>query len=136
MKYKAIFTLKLFVSILYPAKTFLAASNLGTPDTSRNLHGFTTRFYADEGNFDLLCNHIPVFFVRDAIRVSDAISHLAPSPVNNMADPDHFWSLFAKYPEATNMLTWFFSDRRYVKYHWIPLAGEEFIMVSYTNALR
>ncbi|HZJ76460.1 MAG TPA: catalase, partial [Oscillospiraceae bacterium] len=131
----------------------LAASNFGTPDTSRNLRGFTTRFYTDEGNFDLLCNHIPVFFVRDAINVPDTISHLAPSPVNNLADPNNFWSLFAKYLEATNILIWLFSDlgtvksfrhirassvstyvwkneknvRRYVKYHWIPMAGEQYI---------
>ncbi|WP_242850829.1 catalase [Clostridium algidicarnis] len=131
----------------------LAASNKGTPDTSRNLRGLTTKFYTKEGNFDLLCNHIPVFFVRDAIRVPDAISHLAPSPVNNMADPENFWTLFAKYPEATNILIWLFSDlgtvksfrriraygvstyvwvneegtRHYVKYHWIPVAGEECI---------
>lgn len=131
----------------------LAASNPGTPDTSRNIRGLTTKFYTDEGNFDLLCNHIPVFFVRDAIRVPDAISHLAPSPVNNMADPESFWSLFAKYPEATNILIWLLSDlgtvksfrhiraygvstfvwrnskgvRRYVKYHWLPVAGEQYI---------
>jgi catalase len=131
----------------------LASSNLGTPDTLRNVRGFSTRFYTGEGIFDLLCNHLPVFFVRDAIRVPDVISHLSPSPVNNMPDPERLWSLFAKYPEATNMLVWFFSDlgtikslrhirgysvstyvwlnaqgvRFYVKYNWIPMAGQEFI---------
>lgn len=131
----------------------LASSNLGTPDTLRNVRGFSTRFYTDDGIFDLLCNHLPVFFVRDAIRVPDVISHLSPSPVNNLADPERFWSLFAKYPETTNMLVWFFSDlgtvkslrhirgysvstyvwqnaqgaRRYVKYTWIPMAGQEYI---------
>ena len=131
----------------------LAASNQGTPDTSRNVRGFSTRFYTNEGIFDLLCNHLPVFFVRDAIRVPDIISLLSPSPVNNLPDPERLWSLFAKYPEATNMLIWFFSDlgtvkslrhikgysvstyvwqnaqgvRRYVKYHWLPMAGAEYI---------
>lgn len=131
----------------------LASSNLGTPDTLRNVHGFSTRFYTNEGFFDLLCNHLPVFFVRDAIRVPDVISRLSPSPVNNLPDPERLWSLFAKYPEATNMLIWFFSDlgtvkslrhikgysvstyvwqnargvRRYVKYHWFPLAGAQHI---------
>lgn len=131
----------------------LAASNQGTPDTSRNVRGFSTRFYTGEGIFDLLCNHLPVFFVRDAIRVPDVISHLSPSPVNNLTDPERLWSLFAKYPEATNMLIWFFSDlgtvkslrhipgysvstyvwrnaqgiRRYVKYNWLPVAGAEYI---------
>lgn len=131
----------------------LASSNEGTPDTLRNVRGFSTRFYTDEGFFDLLCNHLPVFFVRDAIRVPDVISHLSPSPVNNLPDPERLWSLFAKYPEATNMLIWFFSDfgtikslrhipgysvstyvwrneqgvRHYVKYHWLPVAGAEYI---------
>ncbi|MCR1897461.1 catalase [Irregularibacter muris] len=130
-----------------------AASNQGTPDTSRNVRGFSTKFYTDEGIFDLLCNHLPVFFVRDAIRVPNIISHLSPSPVNNLPDPERLWSLFAKYPEATNMLIWFFSDlatvkslrhikgysvstyvwrnaqgvRHYVKYHWLPLAGVKYI---------
>lgn len=131
----------------------LASSNLGTPDTLRNVRGFSTKFYTDEGIFDLICNHLPVFFVRDAIRVPDVISHLSPSPVNNLTDPEQLWSLFAKYPEATNMLIWFFSDlgtvksfrhipgysvstyvwrneqgvRHYVKYHWIPMAGTQYI---------
>ena len=130
-----------------------AACNQGTPDTSRNVRGFSTKFYTDEGIFDLLCNHLPVFFVRDAIRVPNIISHLSPSPVNNLPDPERLWSLFAKYPEATNMLIWFFSDlatvkslrhikgysvstyvwrnaqgvRHYVKYHWLPLAGVKYI---------
>lgn len=131
----------------------LASSNLGTPDTLRNVRGFSTRFYTEEGIFDLLCNHLPVFFVRDAIRVPDVISRLSPSPVNNLPDPERLWSLFAKYPEATNMLMWFFSDlgtvkslrhikgysvntyvwrnaqgvRHYVKYHWFPVAGARHI---------
>ncbi len=131
----------------------LASSNQGTPDTLRNVRGFSTRFYTDEGFFDLLCNHLPVFFVRDAIRVPDVISHLSPSPVNNLPDPERLWSLFAKYPEATNMLIWFFSDlgtvkslrhikgysvstyvwrnsqgvRHYVKYNWLPVAGAQHI---------
>ncbi len=131
----------------------LASSNQGTPDTSRNVRGFSTRFYTDEGFFDLLCNHLPVFFVRDAIRIPEVISHMSPSPVNNLTDPEQLWSLFARYPEATNMLMWLFSDygtvkslrhipgysvstyvwknaqgvRRYVKYHWLPLAGAQYI---------
>ena len=131
----------------------LASSNLGTPDTSRNVRGFSTKFYTQEGIFDLICNHLPLFFVRDAIRVPDVISHLSPSPVNNLSDPERLWSLFAKYPEATNMLIWLFSDlgtvkslrhipgysvstyvwqnaqgvRHYVKYHWYPMAGAKYI---------
>jgi catalase len=131
----------------------LAASDNSTPDTSRNIRGFSTKFYTDAGIFDLLCNSIPVFFVRDAIDVPRTIAALAPSPVNNLPDPDRFWGMFARTPEATNLLVWLFSDvgtaksfrtipffgvstyvwkndrgvRRYVKYHWLPVAEMEYI---------
>lgn len=131
----------------------LAAGNKGTPDTSRNVRGFSTKFYTSEGVFDLLCNHIPVLFVRDGIRFPEAFTSLAPSPVNNLIDPERFWKFVARAPEATHFVTWLYSDvgtvksllhirgfgvntyvwrnsdgvRRYVKYHWIPVAGEETI---------
>lgn len=131
----------------------LAAGNKGTPDTSRNVRGFTTKFYTQEGIFDLLCNHIPVLFVRDGIRFPEAFTSLAPSPVNNLIVPERFWKFVARAPEATHFVTWLYSDvgtikslrrirgfgvntyvwrnaggiRCYVKYHWIPLAGEEYI---------
>lgn len=127
-----------------------AVSNRGTPDTARNVRGFSTKFYTEEGVFDLLCNHIPVFFIRDAMRFPETIAALSPSPVNNLADPGMFWSYIARTPEATHALLWLYSDqgtrdsfryigghsvntyvwknaegrRRYVKYHWTPLAGE------------
>lgn len=131
----------------------LAAGNKGTPDTSRNVRGFSTKFYTQEGIFDLLCNHIPVLFVRDGIRFPEAFTSLAPSPVNNLIDPERFWKFVARAPEATHFVTWLYSDVGtirslrhirgfgvntyvwrnaegvccYVKYHWIPLAGEEYI---------
>lgn len=129
----------------------LAVSNPGTPDTFRNIRGFSTKFYTPEGNFDLLCNHIPVFLVRDAINFTEAISSLSPSPVNNLADPERFWSFVACHPEAMHFITWFYSDvgtiaslrhiraygvntyvwrnkdgyRVFIKYHWLPIAGEK-----------
>lgn len=138
-----------------------AVSNKGTPDTSRNVRGFSTKFYTEEGIFDLLCNHIPVFLVRDAIRFPESIMSLLPSPVNNLIDPERFWSFIARAPEATHFLTWLYSDvgtaksfrhirgygvntyiwknaqgiRRYVKYHWIPLAGEQYIDRQEANQL-
>ncbi len=131
----------------------LAVSNRGTPDTARNVHGFATRFYTDEGNFDIVGNHIPVFFIRDAMRFPETIAALSPSPQSNLADPGRFWDYLARTPEGTHMLTWLYSDvgtlasvrhmrgfgintfvwvnaegrRRYIKYHWIPLAGEEYL---------
>ncbi len=131
----------------------LAVSNKGTPDTARGVKGFSTKFYTPEGVFDLLCNHIPVLFVRDGIRFPEAFTSLFPSPVNNLVDPQRFWKFVASAPEATHFLTWLYTDvgtvksfrhipghsvntfvwrnaegaRCYVKYHWIPVAGEEYI---------
>ncbi|MUT68853.1 catalase [Paenibacillus sp. NEAU-GSW1] len=131
----------------------LAVSNKGTPDTSRNVRGFSTKFYTPDGVFDLLCNSIPVFSVRDAIRFPETINAFLPSPINNLIDPERFWSFVARAPESTNFIVWLYSDagtikslrhvrghsvntfiwrnaqgvRRYVKYHWIPQAGEQYI---------
>ncbi|CZT55637.1 Vegetative catalase [Eubacteriaceae bacterium CHKCI005] len=124
-----------------------------TPDSCRNVRGFSTKFYTKDGIFDLLCNQIPVFFLRDAMRFPEAIAALSPSPVNNLPDPSLFWDFIARTPQAMHMLTWLYSDvgtscsfqtmgghgvntfvwcnaegkRWYVKYHWIPLAGERYI---------
>ena len=117
------------------------------------MRGFSTKFYTSCGVFDLLCNHIPVFLVRDAIRFPEAIRALSASPVNGLIDPNRFWEFVARTPESTHFITWLYSDmgtvkslrhirgssvntyvwcneageRRFVKYHWIPMAGEEFI---------
>ena len=135
------------------ARFSLAVSNPGTPDTSRNVRGFSTKFYTEKGIFDLLCNHIPVFLVRDAIRFPEAIQAFLPCPENNLIDPNRFWEFIARAPEAIHFVTWLYSDvgtlkslphmrassvntyvwknaageRRYVKYHWLPMAGEEYI---------
>ena len=131
----------------------LAVSNKGTPDTSRNVRGFSTKFYTEEGIFDLVCNHIPVFLVRDAIRFPESIKAFLPSPVNNLMDPERFWSFIARAPESTHFVVRLYSDagtvksfrhmpghsvntyvwrngqgvRSYVKYHWVPDAGEQYI---------
>ena len=131
----------------------LAASNKGTPDTSRNIRGFSTKFYTEEGIFDLVCNHIPVFLIRDAMRFPEAIAALSPSPVNNLMDPERFWSFIARAPESTHLVVRLYSDsgtvksfrhmpghsvntyvwkneqgvRSFVKYHWFPDAGEQYI---------
>ncbi len=131
----------------------LAVSTKGTPDTSRNVRGFSTKFYLGDKIFDLLCNHIPVFLVRDAIKFPRAIKSLSPSPINNLPDPEAFWCFVAENPEAMHFLTWLYSDlgtldnlrcmraygvntyiwvntqeKRYcVKYHMIPVAGTKTI---------
>lgn len=130
-----------------------AVSNKGTPDTSRNVRGFSTKFYTDKGVFDLLCNHIPVFAVRDAMRFPEFIKAFSPSPVNNLIEPQRLWNFIARAPESTHFLLWLYSDagtlksfrhtpghsvntyvwknaegaRTYVKYHWVPFAGVQYI---------
>ncbi|WP_375545244.1 catalase [Niallia taxi] len=131
----------------------LAVSTKGTPDTSRNVRGFSTKFYSEKGIFDLICNHIPVFSVRDAIRFPESIKAFLPSPVNNLLDPNRFWSFVARAPESIHFVVRLYSDagtvkslrhipghsvstyvwrnaqgvRRYVKYHWLPSSGIKFI---------
>ncbi|MGE1217130.1 catalase [Bacillus toyonensis] len=131
----------------------LAVSTKGTPDTSRNVRGFSTKFYTKEGVFDLLCNHIPVFSVRDPIRFPETIKALLPSPKNNLIDPDRFWNFVAKAPESIHFVVRLYSNvgtvkslrhipghsvntyvwinaegnRKYIKYHWYPFEGVQFI---------
>lgn len=131
----------------------LAGGNKGTPDTARGVKGFAAKFYTPQGVFDLVFNHIPVLFVRDGIRFPQAFTSFFPSPVNNLIDPQRFWRFVASTPESMHFVTWLYSDagtikslrhisghsvntfvwrnakgvRRYVKYHWFPLAGEETI---------
>lgn len=139
----------------------LAVSNRGTPDASRNVRGFSTKFYTDAGVFDLLCNHLPVFAVRDAIRFPEVIRALLPSKVSGLGGTDRFWDFVARTPETVHFVTWLYSDvgtlkslrrmraygvntyvwrngageRRYVKYHWLPLAGTEYITAAESAAL-
>ena len=139
----------------------LAVSTKGTPDTSRNVRGFSTKFYTEEGVFDLLCNHIPVFSVRDAIRFPEFNKALLPSPKNNLIDPDRFWSFVARAPESIHFVVRFYSDagtvksfrhipghsvntyvwinaqgiRKYVKYHWYPFEGVQYIGREEANRL-
>ncbi|WP_368655026.1 catalase [Ornithinibacillus sp. 4-3] len=131
----------------------LGASNKGTPDTSRNIRGFSTKFYTDDGIFDLICNHIPVFLLRDPMRFPESIAALSPSPRNNLMDPNSLWRFVASTPESTHFIVRLFSDhgtvksfrripghsvstyvwrnsegkRHYIKYHWIPFDGVQYI---------
>ncbi|MCI8538317.1 MAG: catalase [Oscillospiraceae bacterium] len=133
------------------ARFSLAISSRDTPDTIRNIRGFSVKFFSDGGVFDLLCNQLPVFLVRDALRFPEAVRALMPSPVNGLPDLDQFWAFVASAPESIHFITWLYSDqgtvksfrhmrgygvntyvwvnregrRRFVKYHWIPLAGQQ-----------
>lgn len=125
----------------------------GSADTARDPRGFAVKLYTDEGNLDIVGNNLPVFFIRDAIKFPDLIHAFKPSPDNNLYDPNRFWDFIACSPEATHMITFLFSDygtiksyrkmkgfgvntyvwinergeKSLVKYHWIPILGEETI---------
>ncbi len=125
----------------------------GSADTARDARGFAVKFYTDEGNWDLVGNNIPMFFIQDAIKFPDLVHAAKPEP--HFAIPqastahDTFWDFISLMPESTHMLMWVFSDRgiprsyrmmqgfgvntfrlvtadgdsRFVKFHWQPLAG-------------
>ncbi|WP_002147007.1 catalase [Bacillus cereus] len=138
-----------------------AVSTKGTPDTARNVRGFATKFYTNDGVFDLLCNHIPVFSVRDPMRFPETIKALLPSPKNNLIDPNRFWSFVATAPESIHFVVYLYSDagtaksfrhipghsvntyvwrnaegnRKYIKYHWYPFEGVQFITGEEANKL-
>ena len=82
----------------------------GSPETLRDPRGFATKFYTDEGNWDLVGNNLPVFFIRDAIKFPDMVHSLKPSPVTNKQDANRVFDFFSHVPEATHMFTWVYSD--------------------------
>lgn len=119
----------------------------GSPETYRDPRGFAVKFYTEQGNYDLVGNNLPVFFIRDAIKFPDMVHAFKPSPVTNGAsDPNRVFDFFSNLPESTHMLTWLFSDYgipanfrqmegngvhaykwvnakgevTYVKYKWVP----------------
>lgn len=81
-----------------------------SPETLRDPRGFATKFYTDQGNWDLVGNNLPVFFIRDAIKFPDMVHSLKPSPVNNMQDPNRVFDFMSQDPASTHMLTQVYSD--------------------------
>lgn len=82
----------------------------GSPETLRDPHGFAVKFYTQEGNWDLVGNNLPVFFIRDAIKFPDFIHAMKPSPVNNVQDPNRVFDFLQSQPWAVNMLTYVYSN--------------------------
>lgn len=83
----------------------------GSPETLRDPRGFATKFYTEDGNWDLVGNSIPVFFIRDSIKFPDMVHSLKPSPITNIQDPNRYFDFFSFEPSSTNMLTWLYSNR-------------------------
>jgi catalase len=129
------------------------AGERGSADTARDVRGFAVKFYTDEGNWDLVGNNIPVFFIQDAMKFPDLIHAAKPEPHNQMPQAatahDTFWDFVSLMPESTHMLMWIMSDRAiprsyrmmqgfgvhtfrlvnkegnstFCKFHWKPLLG-------------
>ncbi len=129
------------------------AGNRGSADTPRDVRGFAVRFYTEQGNWDLVGNNIPVFFIQDAIKFPDLIHAAKPEPHIEIPQAatahDTFWDFVSLTPESAHMLMWIMSDRtlprtfdqmegfgvhtfrmvnkegaaRFVKFHWKPVKG-------------
>ncbi|MDM1782743.1 catalase [Acinetobacter sp. 10FS3-1] len=83
----------------------------GSPETLRDPHGFAVKFYTQEGNWDLVGNQTPVFFIRDAIKFPDFIHAMKPSPVTNVQDANRVFDFLSSQPWATNMLTYVYGKQ-------------------------
>ena len=129
------------------------AGERGSADTVRDVRGFAVKFYTDEGNWDLVGNNIPVFFIQDAMKFPDVIHAVKPEPHFAMPQAssahDTFWDFVSLMPESIHMQLWVMSDRAiprsyrmmqgfgvhtfrlvndagesvFVKFHWTPVAG-------------
>ena len=129
------------------------AGSRGSTDLARDVRGFSVKFYTEEGNYDLVGNNIPVFFIQDAIKFPDLIHAVKPEPNNEIPQAasahDTFWDFISLMPESMHMIMWVMSDRAiprslrmmegfgvhtfrlineagksvFVKFHWKPLLG-------------
>lgn len=129
------------------------AGERGSADLARDVRGFATKFYTTEGNYDLVGNNIPVFFIQDALKFPDLVHAVKPEPHNAIPQAasahDTFWDFASLTPEINHMLQWVMSDRalprsyrmmegfgvhtfrlvnakgetHFVKFHWRPKLG-------------
>ena len=129
------------------------AGERGSTDTARDVRGFAVKFYTDAGNWDLVGNNIPIFFIQDAMKFPDLVHAVKPEPHFAMPQAssahDTYWDFVSLMPESTHMLLWQMSDRAiprsyrmmqgfgvhtfrlinvdgesvFCKFHWTPVAG-------------
>lgn len=83
----------------------------GSADVERDPRGFALKFYTEEGNYDIVGNNTPVFFIRDAIKFPDFIHTQKRNPQTNLHDPDMFWDFLSLTPESMHQVLILFSDR-------------------------
>jgi catalase len=129
------------------------AGSRGSADTVRDVRGFATKFYTDQGNYDLVGNNMPVFFIQDGIKFPDFVHAVKPEPHNEIPQAqsahDTLWDFVWMQPETMHMILWLMSDRAlprsysmmqgfgvhtfrfvnahgegtFVKFHWKPRLG-------------
>lgn len=83
----------------------------GSADSARDPRGFALKLYTEEGNYDIVGNNTPTFFIRDGIKFPDFIHTQKRNPVTNLKDPDAFWDFLSLTPESIHQVTILFSDR-------------------------
>lgn len=89
----------------------LVAGERGSADAVRDPRGFAMKYYTEEGNWDLVGNNTPVFFIRDAIKFPDFIHTQKRDPQTNLPNPDMVWDFWSNVPESLYQVTWVMSDR-------------------------
>jgi catalase len=87
------------------------AGELGSPDTWRDVRGFALKFYTDEGNYDIVGNNTPIFFIRDGIKFPDFIRSQKRLPDTNLRDADMQWDFWTLSPESAHQVTYLMGDR-------------------------
>jgi catalase len=120
------------------ARFSTVAGSRGAADTARDPRGFALKLYTEDGNWDLVGNNTPIFFIRDGIKFPDFIHSQKYDPFTNRQEPDNIWDFFSHSPEATHQFTWLFGDRgipasfRHMDgfgshtFHWVNAKGERF----------
>ncbi len=115
------------------ARFSTVAGEQGSPDTWRDPRGFALKFYTDEGNYDLVGNNTPVFFVRDPIKFQDFIRSQKRMPDSGLRDHDMQWDFWTLSPEIAHQVTWLMGDRGIPK-SWRHMDGFGSHTYQWTNA--
>lgn len=106
---------KLFSAIGKQTETFVRFSTVGgekgSADTERDPRGFALRFYTEDGNWDLVGNNTPMFFIKDAIKFPDFVHTQKRDPQTNLKSATMMWDFWSKAPESLHQVTMLFSDR-------------------------
>ncbi|MFI1578468.1 catalase [Embleya sp. NPDC020630] len=120
------------------ARFSTVAGNLGAADAVRDPRGFAVKFYTEEGNYDLVGNNTPVFFIKDPLKFPDFIHTQKRDPYTGSQEADNVWDFWSHSPEAIHQVTWLFGDRgipasyRHMDgfgshtYQWVNAEGEAF----------